>query len=105
MHEGNSSLKYFMACIEDNVREREAEEFGKGLDSKVKLDLYRRFGGNREFKKYLHGRGDEGGRLSLKFRLGTHGLNEELGRHSDRDGRVECTLCGAECSTHVVGVF
>ena len=28
-----------MACIEDNIREREAEEFGKGLDSKVKLDL------------------------------------------------------------------
>ena len=31
-----------MACIEDKLREREAEEFGKGLDSKVK---YRRFGG------------------------------------------------------------
>ena len=27
-----------MACIEDNLREREAEEFGKGLDSKVKLE-------------------------------------------------------------------
>ena len=33
MHEGNSSLKFFMACIEDNLREREAEKFGKGLDS------------------------------------------------------------------------
>ena len=38
MHEGNSSLKSFMACIEDDLREREAEEFGKGLDSKVKLE-------------------------------------------------------------------
>ena len=37
MHEGNSSSKSFMACIEDNFREREAKEFGKGLDSKVKL--------------------------------------------------------------------
>ena len=37
----------------------------------------------------------------LKFRSGTHGLNEELGRHSDRDGRVECTLCGAECESVV----
>ena len=27
-----------MACIEDDLREREAEEFRKGLDSKVKLD-------------------------------------------------------------------
>ena len=49
-----------MACIGDDLREREAEEFRKGLDSKVKLDLYRRFGGKREFKKYLHGRSDEG---------------------------------------------
>ena len=63
MHEGNSSLKSFTACIEDDLREREAEEFRKGLDSKVKLDLYRRFGGKREFKKYLHGRSDEGARL------------------------------------------
>ena len=60
MHDGNSSL---MACVEDDIREREAKEFGKGLDSKVKLDLYRRFVGKREFKKYLHGRSDEGARL------------------------------------------
>ena len=84
MHEGNSSSKSFMACIEDDLREREAEE---GLDSKVKLDLYRRLGGKREFKKYLHGRSDEGARLLFKFRSRTHGLNEELGRHSDRDGK------------------
>ena len=57
MHEGNTSLNFFMACVEDDIREREAEEFRKGLD---KLDLYRRFGGKREFKKYLHGRSDEG---------------------------------------------
>ena len=95
MHERNSSLKSFMACVEDDLREREAEEFEKGLDSKVK---YRRFGGKREFKKYLHGHSDEGARLLFKFRSGTHGLNEELGRHSDR---VECTLCGAECESVV----
>ena len=38
MHEGNSSLKSFMACIEDDLKEREAKEFGKGLNSKVKLE-------------------------------------------------------------------
>ena len=27
-----------MACVEDDLSEREAEEFGKGLDSKVKLE-------------------------------------------------------------------
>ena len=30
---------------------------------------------------------------------GTHGLNEDVGRYSDRDGRVECTLCDAECES------
>ena len=29
----------------------------------------------------------------FKFRSGTHGLNEELGRHRGREGRKECLLC------------
>ena len=32
IHGGNSSLKSFMACVEDDLRKREAEEFGEGLD-------------------------------------------------------------------------
>ena len=44
MHEGNSSLKSFMACVEENIREREADEFEEGLHCKVKLDLYREEG-------------------------------------------------------------
>ena len=32
----------------------------------------------------------------FKFRSGTHGLNEELGRHRGREGKVECSICGAE---------
>ena len=81
MHEGNNSLK---ACVEDDI---EAEEFGKGLDSMVKLDMY---------KRYLHGCviSDEG-----EFRSGMHSLNEE--KHSDRDDRVACMLCGAECESVV----
>ena len=38
MHKGNSSLKSFMACAEDNSREREANEFWKGLDSKTYIE-------------------------------------------------------------------
>ena len=34
----------------------------------------------------------EGARLLFKFRSGTHGLNEELFRQSDRDGRVDVVL-------------
>ena len=44
---------------------------------------------------------DAGTRLLFKFRSGTHGLNEELGRHRGREGKLECTLCGAECESVV----
>ena len=65
-----------------------------------------RFVKQSEFKKYLHGFCDPGSRLMFKFRSGTHGLNEELGRHRGREGKVECGNCGAECesSSCVVGV-
>ena len=32
-------------------------------------------------------------------RSGTHGLNEELGRHRGREGKKECVLCGDECES------
>ena len=52
-----------------------------------------------EFKKYLRGVGDAETRLLFKFRSGTHGLNEELGRHRGREGRKECLLCDADCES------
>ena len=42
---------------------------------------------------------DAGSRLLFKFRSGTHGLNEELGRHRGREGNKECVLCGNECES------
>ena len=42
---------------------------------------------------------DAGSRLLFKFRSGTHGLNEELGRHRGREGNKECVLCGNECKS------
>ena len=44
----------------------------------------------------MHGVADAGSRL---FRSGTHGLNEELGRHRGREGHKECGLCGNECES------
>ena len=40
----------------------------------------------------------------FKFRSGTHGLNEELGRHRGREGKTEYSLCGNECEnvSHVL---
>ena len=98
------SLKEFMAYVEDSIDEREDKEFQKGLDSKVKLEMYKTFGRQREFKEYLRGENDAGTRLLFKFRSGTHGLNEELGRHRGREGKTECIICGNECEsvTHVL---
>ena len=50
----------------------------EGLNSKVKLGLYKAFSKEVEFKRYLHGVSDAGTRLLFKFRSGTHGLNEEF---------------------------
>ena len=33
----------------------------------------------------------------FKFRSGTHGLNEELGRHRGREGKTESSMCRNEC--------
>ena len=33
--------------------------------------------------------------ISLKFRSGTHGLFEELGRHANKGGLQECPNCEA----------
>ena len=67
------------------ICERESRKFEEGISTKVKLDIYNRFGRSVEFKTYLHAC-DGGSRLLFRFRLGTHGLNEELGRHIGRDG-------------------
>ena len=90
-----------MACIEESISEREGKQFEERLNSKVKLDMYKRFGKEVEFKRYLRGVGDAGTRLLFKFRSGTHGLNEELGRHRGRVGKSEYVLCGAECKSVV----
>ena len=52
-----------------------------------------------EFKKYLCGVSDAGTRL-LFSRSGTHGLNEELGRHRGRKaGRNVCCVMQRECES------
>ena len=80
------------------------EKIGLKRDLPPKLNIYKWFGKSVEFKKYLHGICDAGSRLLFKFRSGTHGLNEELGRHRGREGKTECSLCGNECEnvSHVL---
>ena len=75
-------------------------KFEEGLTTKIKLNMYKRFGKSVEFKKYLHGICDAGSRLLVvlfKFRSRTHSRNEELGRHRGREGKTDCSLCENEC--------
>ena len=102
---GDSSSASFMASVEECISERESRKFEEGLNTKINLDMYKRFGKSVEFKKYLHGICDARSRLLFKFRSGTHGgLNEELGRHRGREGKTKCSLCGNECEnvSHVL---
>ena len=50
---GDSSSVSFLACVEECISERESRRFEEGLNMKVKLDIYKRFGMSVEFKKYL----------------------------------------------------
>ena len=52
---GDSSSASFLACVEECISERESRRFEEGLNTKVKFDIYKRFGKSVEFKKYLHG--------------------------------------------------
>ena len=56
-------------------------------------------------KNYLQGVGDPGTRLMFKFRSGTNGLNEELGRQRGTNDDRQCKLCGEECESVVVNKF
>ena len=66
----DSSSASFVACVEECISERESR-FEEGLNSKVKLDICKRFSKCVKFKKYLHGVCDAGSRLLFEFRLGT----------------------------------
>ena len=51
--------------VEESIGERERKKFVEGLN---KLTLYKSFGKEVQFKKYLHGLSDVGTRLLFKFK-------------------------------------
>ena len=67
-HSKSCSLKSFLGVAGEGIDERESGKFEEGLNSKVKLSLYRTFGKIVEFKKYLRGVGDAGTRLLFSVR-------------------------------------
>ena len=100
---GETSIKEFLALVDESIKESNRCQFLKGLNNKTKSTIYKTFGGGVKFKRYLNGVGDAGTRLLFKLRSGTHGLNEELGRHRGREGKYMCNLCGEDCES--VGHF
>ena len=90
--------------IKEALDRRECEEFEMALRHKSKLRVYKelkRGVGLEEYLRYVKG---PPSRLFFKFRSGTHGLFEELGRHAKRGGSQECPNCGAckESVEHVL---
>ena len=61
-----------------------------GMCKKNKLRVYGELKEDFECKKYSHGVSDMGSKLLFRFRTGTHGLNEELSRHSTRNSSKAC---------------
>ena len=87
-----------MASVDERICERDCELYEEELSSKFIVSLYKTFSKELGFKNYLHSVSDSGSKLLFK---GMHGLNEELGRHRDREGKVEFSFCGAECESVV----
>ena len=70
-----------LSCINNAFKNVVISSLHSGMCKKSKLRVYRELKEDFECKKYLHGASDMGSKLLLRFRSGTHGLNEELGRH------------------------
>ena len=84
----------FLDTLDEASRNRECKDFSDGLSSKVKLNWYKSFCKEIEFKQYLQGVCDPGTKLIFKFRSGTNGMNEELGRHRGKSDDRRCKLYG-----------
>ena len=64
---GETSIKIFLALVDESIKESNRCQFLKGLNNKTKLTIYKTFGGEVKFKRYLNGVGDAGTRLLFKL--------------------------------------
>ena len=67
--------------IKESLNKRECEEFETALQHKWKLRVYKELECGVGFEEYLKHVKGPFSRLFFKFRSGTHGHFEELGRH------------------------
>ena len=118
VEEGSSGKKYVMDIISDmrltdsSLDSKEAltnidkvymdyvtSNLHASMCEKNKLRVYRELKEVFECKKYLYGVPDMGSKLLFRFRSGTHGLNEELGRHITRNVSKACVFCNCDCES------
>ena len=104
IQKGECSLKGFLYAVGESIDERESRQFKEGLDSKVKLSLYRTFCKVVDFKAYLHGECDAGSRLMFKFRSCTHGLNKEFGTEGRGERSAYCVIMNVTALVMFCGI-
>ena len=85
-------FKKAVSCINNAFKNFVISRLLSGMCRKSKLRVYRELKKILSVKNYLHGVSDMGSKLLFRFRSGTHGLNEELGRHSTRNSSKACFL-------------
>ena len=90
--------KEAVSCINNAFKNFVKSSSHCGMCKKNKLRVYRELKEDFECKKYLHGVSDMGSKLLFRFRSGTHGLNEELGRHSTRNNSKTCFFVSVSVS-------
>ena len=66
---GETSIKEFLASVDESINERNRCQFLKGLNNKTILTIYKCFGEEVNFKRYLHGVSDAGTVYSLSYVL------------------------------------
>ena len=52
---GETSIKEFLTLVDESIKESNRCQFLKGLNTKTKLTIYKNFGGEVKFKRYLNG--------------------------------------------------
>ena len=64
---GETSIKEFLALVDESIKENNRCQFLKGLNNKTKLTIYKNFGREVKFKRYLNGVGDAVYHLSIVY--------------------------------------
>ena len=101
---GETLITEFLALVDENIKESNRCQFLKGLNNKTKLTIYKNFGGEVKFKRYLNGWVMQEFVYSLNYVLERMDLMRSwVYRHRGREGR--CVICAVRIVKVWVGHF